>query len=205
MAPRFLMTGIHLAGALVATGLLLNAQPPSIRHAALIACLWVYFVRFLVTTFYLLRRRVEWAEAGTVGVWILGLDVLLAYLGARSAVPWRLADSVAVLLYALGSFINTGSEVQRAAWKAKSESRGHLYTKGLFSLSMHVNYFGDLMLFTGFSILAGSVWALLLPVVMAASFVFGHIPRLDAHLREKYGDEFREWERGTRRFVPFVY
>lgn len=203
-APRLVMCGIHLLGVAVSTWLLLGS-PPSARDLVLLACAWVYFARFLMTTFHLLAREVPWSEAWTVGAWVLALQVVLGFLGSRSISPLGSLDILAVALYVLGSFLNTGSELQRKAWKALPENHGHLYTRGLFGLSMHVNYFGDLLLFTGFALLTSSPWALLVPVVMAAGFVFGHIPRLDRHLREKYGEEYREWERRTRRFVPFLY
>jgi protein-S-isoprenylcysteine O-methyltransferase Ste14 len=203
--PRLAMSAVHLLGLTVSTWLLLGSGPPSARHIVLAACAWVYFARFLVTTFHLLARQVPWSEAIVVGVWLFVLQVMLAFLGSRSTAPLGLLDAFAVALYVLGSFLNTGSELQRKAWKAAPENRGHLYTQGLFGLSMHVNYFGDVLLFTGFAVLTSSPWALLLSVVMAAGFVFGHIPRLDAHLGARYGEEFREWERRTKRFVPFVY
>jgi len=204
-APRLVMCGIHLVGVALCTWLLLGAGPPSPRDTVLLAFVWIYFARFLLTTFHLLERAVPWSEAWTVGVWVLALQVLLAFLGSRSTSPWGPLDIMAVALYVLGSLLNTGSELQRKAWKARPESKGHLYTRGLFGLSMHVNYFGDVVLFTGFALLTRSAWALLVPAVMAAGFVFGHIPRLDRHLREKYPDEFGEWERRSSRLVPFLY
>jgi steroid 5-alpha reductase family enzyme len=120
-------------------------------------------------------------------------------------VPWRMIDWSGVGLYVLGSYFNTGSELQRRAWKAKPENKGRLYTKGLFSLSMHINYFGDALLFSGFALIASSMWAFILPVVMIAGFVFVHIPTLDRYLSQKYGEAFDEWARSTKKFVPFVY
>jgi steroid 5-alpha reductase family enzyme len=108
-------------------------------------------------------------------------------------------------LYVLGSYFNTGSEVQRKAWKVKPENKGRLYTKGLFSLSMHINYFGDALLFSGFALITTSIWAFILPAVMIALFVFVHIPTLDRYLAQKYGTVFDEWARNTRKFIPYVY
>ena len=54
-------------------------------------------------------------------------------------------------------------------------------------------------------LLTASVWTLVLPVFMAASFVFHHIPGLDAYLEQRYGDEFVEYAKKTKKFMPFVY
>jgi hypothetical protein len=51
---------------------------------------------------------------------------------------------------------------------------------------MQINYFGDELLFTGYALIRGSMWALLVPVVMP-------------------GVEFEDYAQQTRRFAPFVY
>jgi steroid 5-alpha reductase family enzyme len=202
--PRLAMVGMHFVGVLVATGLL-TSGPLTPRRIALLACAWIYFARLLATSLVFLKRKVGWAEAFQVGPFLLLIQVFLAWLGARATEPWGAIDTLAVVLYGLGSFLNTGSELQRMAWKAHAENRGHLYTGGLFRLSRHVNYFGDVVLFSGFAILTRSPWAGLVPAVMAAMFVFLHIPMLDRYLRERYGAEYVEWTKRSKKLVPFVY
>lgn len=70
---------------------------------------------------------------------------------------------------------------------------------------MHINYFGDELLFTGYALLTGIAWALLVPLVMAAGFVFFNIPQIDKHLREHYGSDFEGYARRTKKFLPFLY
>ena len=53
--------------------------------------------------------------------------------------------------------------------------------------------------------LTRSPWALLVPAVMAAGFVFLHIPTLDRYLRERYAEDYVEWTRRSKKLVPFVY
>ncbi len=40
---------------------------------------------------------------------------------------------------------------------------------------------------------------------MAGSFIFYHIPGLDTYLEERYGDEFVEYSKKTKKFMPLVY
>ena len=202
--PRLGMVAMHLVGVLVATGLL-TAGPLTTRRIALLACAWIYFARVLATSLVFLKRKVGWAEAFQVGPFLLLIQVFLAWLGARTTAPWGAVDTLALVLYGLGSFLNSGSELQRMAWKARPENKGRLYTSGLFRLSRHVNYFGDVVLFTSFALLTRSPWAALVPAVMAAGFVFVHIPMLDRYLRERYEDEYVEWTRRSKKLVPFVY
>jgi protein-S-isoprenylcysteine O-methyltransferase Ste14 len=202
--PRLVMVGLHLVGVLLATTILV-AEPLTPRRVALLACAWIYFTRVLATSFVFLRRGVDWTEALQVGPFLLIVQGALAWLGARATAPWGPVDTLAILLYVLGSFLNTGSELQRKAWKARPENKGHLYTGGLFGLSRHVNYFGDVVLFSGFALLTRSPWAALVPALMAAMFVFLHIPILDRYLRERYGDEYVAWTKRSKKLVPFVY
>lgn len=114
-------------------------------------------------------------------------------------------DLIALVLYLLGSYLNTFSEIQRKQWKANPANRGRCYTKGLFCYSMHINYFGDTVLFTGWCLLTHNIWVITLSLFMALSFVFYHIPTLDSYLPEWYGTEFKTYAEKTKRFIPFIY
>jgi protein-S-isoprenylcysteine O-methyltransferase Ste14 len=175
------------------------------RRWLLLGCALVYFLRVVVTTFYLLKRKMGWGESVLVGVWVAAIHLFFAFLGGTNPRALGLVDIVAVLLYVLGSFLNTGSELQRKWWKERPENRGRPYTGGLFHYAQHINYFGDELLFTGYALITGSAWALLVPLLMLAAFVFFNIPELDEHLRGHYGAEFEEYTRRTRKFIPFVY
>ena len=72
-----------------------------------------------------------------------------ARVGGNNKQVVGVVEVIGILLYISGSYINTQSEFDRHVWKLKEENRGRLYTEGLFSLSMHINYFGDIVLFTG--------------------------------------------------------
>ncbi|MEP7053303.1 MAG: DUF1295 domain-containing protein, partial [Pseudomonadota bacterium] len=120
-------------------------EPAQARNLTLFAFNVVVFARFLLTLFVFLKRQMPWQEALSVpiafAVYLLGFPLM-----ARSAaIPFGAGESVGVLLFVAGSFFNTFSEYQRARWKARPENRGRLYTGGLFGVSMHVNYFGDLL------------------------------------------------------------
>jgi len=114
-------------------------------------------------------------------------------------------DAVAFVLLLLGSYLNSFSEIQRKWWKSDSENSGHCYTEGLFSYSMHINYFGDTVLFTGWCLFTSNYWMLGLPLLMGGMFVFFHIPCLDAYLAERYGKEFNDYSKRTKKFIPYVY
>ncbi|WP_062305703.1 methyltransferase family protein [Demequina subtropica] len=165
----------------------------------------VYLIRLLVTQYVMVKRPFPWPEALAVGPWVVILQLTMAWFGGTTEAPVDWVVWVGVGLYALGSWLNTWSEEQRRRFKKDPAHRGVLFTGGLFSVVMHPNYLGDTLLFTGFAMVAGGWWPLLAPAIMAASFAFGHIARLDAHLEEHYGDAFRAYAARTRKFIPFVW
>jgi steroid 5-alpha reductase family enzyme len=219
IAPRVLMTVIH-AAAVAATGWLLLAGGLEVLQAhwgthwslasptrrwLLFAAALIYFLRVLVTTFVTLKRKMGWGEAVLIAVWVVVIDLLFALLGGANPRTVGAVTALGVVLYAVGSFLNTGSELQRKWWKERPENAGRLFTGGLFRLAVHINYFGDELLFTGYALITGRAWALLVPLLMLAGFLFFNIPELDRHLRAHYGAEFDAYARSTRNFIPFIY
>ena len=220
IGPRIFLILVHLTALCVVAWLLFGGGLESVaswrgttwaiaspeRRWLLIGCAVVYFLRLTVTGLYLLGRKIGWTEAAIVAGWVVFIHILFAYLGGTN--PKTLNPAVtaaALILYTSGSFLNTGSELQRKWWKQNPVNEGRLYTQGLFRYAMHINYFGDELLFTGYALVTGSAWAILVPLLMAAGFVFFNIPQLNKHLREHYGSAFQEYARHTKNFVPFLY
>ncbi|MDA8740846.1 DUF1295 domain-containing protein [Rhodobacteraceae bacterium] len=182
-------------------------NPTRAKILALAAVL--YFLRHLVTLFVLLQRKVELSEALglTAFMAIFEIGFLLLGVGFLSGetTPFRPLDGLGIALLLIGSYLNTGSELQRRAWKKLPGSKGRCYTGGLFGYSMHINYLGDSILFTGWAILTASFWAFAIPALMTYMFIFHHIPPLDKYLAERYGDDFGDYAQKTAKFVPFLY
>jgi steroid 5-alpha reductase family enzyme len=206
LAPKLLLVGLNglgvLAGAVLMFGFM-HADP--LRASLIVACSFVYFLRIIGTTFMMLPRTVRYAEAVGVGCWIIVIHLTMAVFAGLNTSPVGWIALVGIVLYLSGSTINTGSEWLRKRWKADPSHAGQLYTGGFFRYAVHINYFGDVVLFTGFALITGSAWPLIIPALMACLFVFGNIPMLDKHLREHYGEAFEQYSARTAKFVPFVY
>lgn len=179
------------------------------RAGILLACIFIYWLRHVITLFYLLKRKVDWSEALGLLVFMGLFEIGLLLLGGGAfrdyAIGWNNVDVIALVLYLFGSYLNTASEVQRKRWKSDPAHKGHCYTGGLFRYSMHINYFGDTVLFTGWSLFTHNIWVMAFPLLMGLSFVFYHIPALDAYLSERYGEEFKAYAEKTKKFIPFIY
>lgn len=210
-APKLIFALLH--GAIVATCLWLAfgafdwANPT--RAKVLAGAAVLYFLRHLVTLFILLKRKVELSEGLGLTAFIALFEVGFLLLGAGllsgEAAPFGPYDGLGAALLLIGSYLNTGSELQRRAWKKRPGSKGRCYTGGLFAWSMHINYLGDSILFTGWAILAASLWAFTIPALMTYLFIFYHIPALDAYLADRYGEEFKTYAANTAKFLPFIY
>ena len=222
LVQKIVFWGLHLLSVAIATWLLYGGVAwlgsvsgfewtlgDSLRGLIMLACAALYWLRHGLTLFWLLARRVGWGEVLGLSLFIGFFEIGLALVGGglfrEQPVPLGVIDACGVLLVLTGSALNSGSEIQRKLWKQNKANRGHCYTGGLFRYSMHINYFGDIVLFTGWALLSASLWALALPVLMAYMFITIHIPGLDAYLAERYGEEFREYAARTKKLVPLIY
>ena len=175
------------------------------RRILIAACLIIYFVRLQVTVWVFQKRKWTWLETITITVLMSFVLYSFAKVGGNNQQVVGSVEAIGILLYLSGSYLNTHSEYYRHVWKLKAENQGRLYTRGLFSLSMHINYFGDIVLFTGLAMATHSLSMLVIPLIMALNFVFNIIPSLDRYLEKKYKDEFSDYARTTKKFIPLIY
>jgi protein-S-isoprenylcysteine O-methyltransferase Ste14 len=177
----------------------------SSRRVVLLAFALLYIAKAAITFFVFMKRKIPWWE-GAYGGGLIGLmHFLFLRDGLRTPEPLAFVDTVGALFYFVGSYVGTASEYSRHIWKARPENQGHLYTEGLFQYSRHINYFGDLLLFCGFAVLTRQLWTAIVPLVMGLNFVLSLIPAQDAYLAMRYGTEFDDYERRTKKLIPFVY
>ncbi|GIN73293.1 hypothetical protein J14TS2_37680 [Bacillus sp. J14TS2] len=174
------------------------------KELLFVFCLIVFFrMSFMVV--YLLKRGITWGEAGSVPFAFAFYYIGFSVLGGITDKPLDWIDGIAVFLFLAGSVINTLAEILRDRWKRHSRNKGKLYTGGLFKYAIHINYFGDVVWVTGFALLTRNMWSGVMPLFLFLMFVFLNIPHHDQYLRGKYGKSFEQYEKETKRFIPFVY
>jgi len=176
-----------------------------VRSVLIASCLIIYFVRLQVTVWVFQKRKWTWLETITITLLMSFVLYAFAKVGGNNKLVVGVVEIIGILLYLSGSYINTHSEYSRHVWKLKEENKGRLYTEGLFSLTMHINYFGDIVFFTGLALVTHSLSMLIIPLIMALNFVFNIIPSLDRYLEKKYKDEFRNYSKKTKKFIPLIY
>ena len=176
-----------------------------LRRILIASCLIIYFVRLQVTVWFFQKRKWTWLE--TITITVLMSFVLYAYAstGGNNKQIVGAVEAIGIFLYLSGSYINTHSEYYRHVWKLKEENKGRLYTGRLFGFAMHINYFGDIVLFTGLALVTHSLSMLIIPLVMTINFIFNIIPSLDRYLEEKYKEDFLNYSKNTKKLIPKIY
>lgn len=177
----------------------------ALRRATLATAFTIGFLRVLIAVFVFLSRGVSWTEVFTVAPWVLFIYLLLGISGGLNPSPFGPAAVAGAALFLLGSWMNSWAEYRRHVWKQDPENAGKLYTLGLFRLCRHPNYLGDLLSFSGLSLLTGRWFTGIVPLLMLCGFVFVNIPVLDTHLARHYGAAFDRYARSTRKLIPFLY
>ncbi len=70
---------------------------------------------------------------------------------------------------------------------------------------MHINYFGDAVTYIGLALINMELVCFLISMGIIVNFVVLQIPMLDKHLSKKYGNEFTEYAKNTKKFIPLIY
>jgi len=133
--------------------------------------------------------------AGLTLYWIA--PWLLTSRGAQ-APPWYLG--ICIAMYALGLFFHFASDMQKYT---ALKLRPGLITDGFFALSRNPNYFGELLIYLGFGLLAMH-WA---PIAVIGLYLIvvwlPNMRRKDRSLA-RY-PEFEDYRARTPLFIPFLF
>ena len=115
------------------------------------------------------------------------------------APPWYLGLCIAI--YAVGVFWHFASDMQKSMFlKLKP---GHLMTDGLWSRLRNPNYFGELLIYLGFGLLAMH-WAPLIVILLFVLIIWlPNMRRKDRSLA-RYPD-FASYKARSKLFLPFVF
>ena len=176
-----------------------------LRKILLFSFSGIYFLRILFTLFVFLRRKVNWSETLAIIFALAFYNIGFAITGASQAAPLDYIDILPIGLFILGSYLNSYSEYQRKKFKDNPINKGKIFTKGLFRFARHINYFGDIVWISGFALMTRNLWSSLMPLLCVISFVFFNIPSLDKYLKNKYGEDYIEWAKNTKKLFPYIY
>lgn len=116
-------------------------------------------------------------------------------------------------LWAFGMVFETVADVQKTRFKLDSQNQGRFISSGLWSVSRHPNYFGEITLWVGVFLtaapaLVGWQWAALLsPVVVTLLLTkVSGVPMLEKKAEKKWGDDpaYRDYVENTPILIPLT-
>ncbi|BAY98255.1 hypothetical protein NIES37_22030 [Tolypothrix tenuis PCC 7101] len=165
-------------------------------------CLW-----WLLEQWFYPQRRQIFNEPIGISRFLFALlfvGVLYAlpgYLAFTNPIPLSItATAIALPLYTFGTLINATADVQKLT--AKDYGAG-LVRDGIWRFSRNINYFGDLLRYLSFSVVAGSPWAYLLPGIVFAIYL-QRVSQKEQSMSAKYPD-YDEYQKSSARLIPFIW
>ncbi|HUF47203.1 MAG TPA: DUF1295 domain-containing protein [Vicinamibacterales bacterium] len=120
--------------------------------------------------------------------------------------------TIGLPVWAAGLTIETVADAQKFRFKSQPGGGAHWVDTGLWSLSRHPNYFGEILCWWGVFLFAWpdlGRWALLGMVgpttLTAILLFFTGIPTLERSAREKWGEDpaYEAYRERTRMLVPW--
>jgi steroid 5-alpha reductase family enzyme len=205
------LTAINIAKSMTIVCLIALAMIYSISdlRQILYLCLHVSYCCWWLLEQWLFPQRRQQLFTEKIG--LFPFFAVLSFVGVFYALPGYLAFinpnpiaystvAIALPLYIFGSLINTSADVQKMT--AKGMGAG-LVNDGIWRSVRHVNYFGDLMRYTSFSVVAGSLWAFLLPATIFLLYL-QRIAQKERSMTVKY-PEFAAYQQNSTRLFPWIW
>ena len=146
------------------------------------------------------------------GLWVfITMAAGLAALTSAKVVPLGWFALVGVSLWLEGFIIEVVADYQKSKFKSKKENQYKFINQGLWSLSRHPNYFGEITLWLGIAIIAFPVlegWQLV--TLISPVFVYilltkiSGIAMLEPRADKKWGEdpEYRLYKESTPVLIP---
>lgn len=185
--------------------LLKNGRFFLFRDGLLLTCAVIFYLRLAICLLVFVKRKISWFEGCSVGILYGFLVYMFSLWGSSGSENVNFYSIAGVLFFIAGSWINSQSDYQRYVWKKKPGNAGRLYTKGLFRYAMHINFFGDSIMFVGYALITRNAMSIIPVLFIILNFIFIQIPKLDHHLKNKYGDDFDKYAGKTGKYIPFIY
>ena len=198
------------------------------RVAVLISIidLWFIFVGYLVMVAFFvvqrLLRQTEEAKSFQRGVFDKGSEVLIGsvtgiglllplilnFLGV-GILSISLAEGIvalAVMVLALGLRVWAAVTLGRFYTRTLKITENHrVVTTGPYARIRHPGYLGYMLMWVAFGVLLGNLVTIFLIPIMFAPVYLYRISVEERMLVKELGDEYVQYQKRTRRLVPFVF
>ena len=149
------------------------------------------------------------------GMWVsMCLLCVLTALSSYSGVVMNSIFFIGLIIFILGLSIEIIADYQKTVFRRNIENKDKFITTGLWSLSRHPNYFGEILLWTGVAVMSISSLqglqhiTLISPIFVYILLVYiSGIRILEDQARKKWGhlDSFKEYLKNTPRLFFKIF
>lgn len=146
------------------------------------------------------------------GLWVtLTASAALAVLTSSVRVGIDVFLIAGLTLWAVGFAIEVIADAQKSRFRKDPANKDSFITTGLWSWSQHPNYFGEIVLWAGitvmaFPVLQGGAWITLISPVFVALLLtrVSGIPLLDRSAKERWGEDpnYQAYIARTSKLLP---
>lgn len=138
-------------------------------------------------------------------LWIISLTVQMGQISAQPASFTRF-DYLGVFFWCIGFFFEAVADWQLARFKSNPDNQGQVMDKGLWALSRHPNYFGEILVWWGLFIISLStfahLWTVISPLVITYLLLkVSGVPLLESGLKKR-NPEYDAYIQRTSAFIP---
>lgn len=155
------------------------------------------------------RFWMTWTLQGT-WVFICLLPVLQVSQHPKDR-PLATLDYVGIGLWVFGFLFEVIADYQKSQFRANPDNKNKFIDSGLWSISRHPNYFGEIVLWLGITLSAFSgtqSWIIFItPAFVAFLLIFvSGIPMLEQKADERYGsdEKYLQYKKSTPTLIPFI-
>ena len=149
------------------------------------------------------------------GMWVsMCLLCVLTALSSYSGVIMNSIFFIGLLIFILGLSIEIIADYQKTVFRRNIENKDKFITTGLWSLSRHPNYFGEILLWTGVAVMSiSSLQGLQYITLISPIFVYillvyiSGIRILEDQAKKKWGhlDSFKKYIKNTPRLFFKIF
>lgn len=146
-------------------------------------------------------------------VYLVGLPAYLLNTRAAPPTPLGAADYAGFAIWAAGLAIQALADSQKSAFRRVPANRDAYIDRGLWGLSRHPNYLGEIGLHSGLALVAASglpagerALAVVPPLFTAMLLLLvSGVPPLEKHAQQKWGHlpDFQAYTRETGVLLPY--
>ena len=156
----------------------------------------------------------DWALLPFLGLTLMGFAAAILDFVYRQNFSFQLFAVTGLLLLVFGGIIQLKArlELKRKAGFSSNTATGRLkiveshqlVRDGLYTHIRHPIYFGEILRNLGFVIIFSSVYGLLI-IFLALTLLYFRIEIEEKILAAKFGNEFEDYKKNTKRIVPYIY